>query len=180
MQLRRPGRFRDSLSILTSTVNVPKSISLKNFPRHQKHRSVYGSTSSTLSSAMVSVGDVQNKVSALREQSISLNDFERWIMSLAWNLHKKVPAGSPVYDLVRDIQGFLIDYRDGESDELELRDELYSLAPESVVGLRSVDANVSVNVTMSFDRDAPPRRIVVAQRSIIRPRRLPRFAIAEL
>jgi hypothetical protein len=76
---------------------------------------------------MLRESDVQHQIESLRENQISLADFENWAMSVAWNLHKKAPDGSRVYDVIRDIEGYLFEYQQGEYNEDELRQALFSL-----------------------------------------------------
>ncbi len=78
---------------------------------------------------MLDVSEVQNQLADLRDHVISLADFDRWIMSAGWNLHKKAPVDSRVYNVVRDIQGYLSEFQHGEYSESELRSELWSLLP---------------------------------------------------
>ena len=85
--------------------------------------------SSTLSTAMLRLHDVQNQLVSLQDHLISLADFDRWAMSVGWNLHKDAPVDSRVYDLVRNIQGYLSEYQHGEYSEAELRSELFSFLP---------------------------------------------------
>src|SRR4051812_20187787 len=103
---------------------------------------------STLFSAMLNVSDVQDQIANLRDNAISLADFDHWVMSVGWNLHKRAPVDSRVYNLVRDIQGYLVEYQhEGEYAEAELRSQLFSLVP-----LKPIRVKVSFN----FDREPEP------------------------
>ena len=83
---------------------------------------------------------------------ISLGDFDRWIMSVSWNLHKSVPVDSRVYSLIRDIESSISEYQHGEYDAAELRHELEALTPAAHISvLMFVSSNTPVNVSLNFD-----------------------------
>lgn len=77
---------------------------------------------------MVSESEVARKLADLNDGNLSVAAFDQWIKSVGWNLHKSVPVGGRVYDLIRDIQVSLAEYWYDPYDEAELRRELVALA----------------------------------------------------
>ena len=77
---------------------------------------------------MLSVRDVHGQLEKLRDGAINMADFDRWVMSTGWNLEKKAPVGSRVYELVREIQGLLSESQHGEYSDSQLRRRLFAAA----------------------------------------------------
>ena len=108
---------------------------------------------------MLRDSDVQSQLIRLRDSEISLVDFDRWVMSAGWNLHKKVPVGGRVYNLVRDLQGYLSEYEHGEYNAEEVRQALLSLVAPPPVPTVWVTLTANTPITVSMNSDPIPERV---------------------
>jgi hypothetical protein len=92
---------------------------------------------------MIQDAELQEKLWALNDGRLSLEEFERWVVPASVNLHK---GGSQnVIEKVSEIHHLLSDYGDGHIDDAQLRRELLSLLDNLVVCLR-----IDMNFGLSF------------------------------
>ena len=75
---------------------------------------------------MISELDIQVKLSELRPDQVSLMEFERWIQSASWNMHKD--SDPHAVEIASAILFLFSQYGDGDLNEQELREELANAA----------------------------------------------------
>jgi len=80
---------------------------------------------------MIEEAQVRARLAALANGELSLEEFERWIVSESWNMH--ADSQPEAVELVSSIHLLLSEYDHGDLSEPELRAELASLVPESPV-----------------------------------------------
>lgn len=89
---------------------------------------------------MIHEREVRSKIAAVLRNEISLVDFERWIMSNSWNMHKDSSASA--VNLASEIHLLLAERDDSQIDDRAFLREL-ALLLNNIVVAQPVDASVA-------------------------------------
>jgi hypothetical protein len=100
---------------------------------------------------MVTQTEIRRNLIAYLTNSMSLADFEDWIVSHSWDMHSDSDQDS--IDLVDDIELALSDFSDRHSDVAKLRLRLFDLVKHVVATY--VEPNLSVPKHRSANSAAP-------------------------
>ena len=71
------------------------------------------------------ISDVQAKLTSLRNDELSIGEFDRWVMANSWNMH--LDSSGEAQKIVRQVQLRFAEYDNGDLSAEELRNDLLAL-----------------------------------------------------
>lgn len=86
---------------------------------------------------MIAVNDVRETVLSFLRNSVSLDDFERWLVAKTWNMH--LDSDPFAIDLVTDVELALSEYSSDHLTDEEFRIRLLDSINRVVVNVQLID-----------------------------------------
>jgi hypothetical protein len=115
---------------------------------------------------MLSLAAVRQQIQRYVENSVSLDDFEDWVVSSSWNMHKAEDADKEAERLVAAVELRLAEHSSGHLDESDLKREFQVILTHGYhpsvmnVPIFRLDSE-SVTAIASTFQEVPPPQIVV-------------------
>ena len=106
---------------------------------------------------MITQAQIRRQIISYLRNSISLSDFEDWLLTQSWNMHRDSDADSMA--LVADVTMLLTRYSDSHLTDRELRLRFFDLV-NRVVANFSVEPNLSFAAKFHSSNSMPvPREV---------------------
>jgi hypothetical protein len=112
---------------------------------------------------MIQESEIRQKLSALLQYQISLDEFEDWLVEHSWNMHKDSQRSAQ--DLVSAVELAFSEYSNGHLNDKELRDRLVQALGQIVVNVRVTDnfavSPLKVSIITTGTSSGPPQMVWV-------------------